>query len=279
MFEPPGFPPEDDNTEDGGGPPDRSQRAKREKTAARVKAYKAAHPELLATQRKAYKTAHREEIRAKSKAYKATHREEIAARNRATQQARLAVFKKTLVINNDAPINVPTPGREIQLHHKKVIVAYALVDADMFDFLNQWTWRALFRKGKTYAGRLGVRPNGKRMTIFLHNIILKVEEGYQVDHRNGNSLDNRRSNLRYATQAQNNQNRAAYIGDRYTSPYKGVSFRPTAKTSPWQAEITAFGRRAYLGVFSSEIEAAKAFDKAARQHHGDFAHLNFPEQE
>ncbi len=92
----------------------------------------------------------------------------------------------------------------------------------------------------------------------------------EVDHRNGNTLDNRRGNLRPATRYTQAANT---LKKRTVAPYKGLS--PTIRGT-WTASIRADGRRKNLGHFKNPVEAAKAYDAAARAIHGEFACVNFP---
>lgn len=105
----------------------------------------------------------------------------------------------------------------------------------------------------------------------LSRIILDTRTEQIADHRNGNRLDNRRSNLRIVTSAQNCQNRRKTPSK--SSRFKGVSYRKDRGT--WLAAIRTDGRLIKLGTFATEIDAAKAYDEAARQHFGEFAVLNF----
>lgn len=96
-----------------------------------------------------------------------------------------------------------------------------------------------------------------------------------IDHKNGNGLDNRRSNLRFCTNAQNQHNQRKWgsrSGKPLSSRYKGVSWH---RRGHWRAKIQAQGKRRYLGQFQSEEAAARAYDRAARELHGEFAVLNF----
>jgi hypothetical protein len=94
--------------------------------------------------------------------------------------------------------------------------------------------------------------------------------GMDVDHINGNGLDNRRCNLRPATRSQNNMNRAKRRG---VSKFKGVS----PKRGKWRAYLKTGKKQHNLGVFESEYDAARAYDVKAKEMFGEFARVNFPE--
>jgi hypothetical protein len=151
----------------------------------------------------------------------------------------------------------------------------ALVDAADYDFLMQWRWQARrFKKGGgLYAVRTYHGAQDKCFMLFMHRVILNPASGVEIDHIDGNGLNNTRSNLRTATHQQNMYN----IGPRSdnASGFKGVSLNK--KTQTWQARITVNGKQAHLGCFPSPEDAARAYDKAARVHHGEFAWLNFRE--
>ena len=102
---------------------------------------------------------------------------------------------------------------------------------------------------------------------YLHKLIMNTES--YVDHINGNKLDNRRSNLRIATNSQNMMNRGKTASN--TSGYKGV-FK---NRSLWMARIKVEGRPIYLGSFVTKEEAAFKYDIAAKKYHKEFANLNF----
>lgn len=108
-------------------------------------------------------------------------------------------------------------------------------------------------------------------TIYLYRHILKADEGIVVDHINGNPLDNRKSNLRLCSQAENCYNSAKRSGAK--SKYKGVSIRDEAK--PFRARLHKDGKEYHLGSFETEIEAAIAYDVKAKEMFGEFARLNF----
>jgi hypothetical protein len=109
---------------------------------------------------------------------------------------------------------------------------------------------------------------------YLHRFILGVDDAVLVDHENRNTLDCRRENLRRATHSQNTCN---HLKKRYpsgtSSAYKGVDLHG----GRWRAQIAKDGVRRHLGLFDSERDAALAYDAAARNLHGEFARLNFPQ--
>lgn len=152
---------------------------------------------------------------------------------------------------------------------------FALVDDDMFDELNAYHWQASRNRdgGVWYAGR-GAYLGIKHRTIFMHDQIMNPPAGLIVDHRNQQGLDNRRENLRICTHSQNLQNMR--IPKSNKSGFKGVSWHVVGHK--WQACIRVNGKTLYLGLFADLIEAAHAHDRAAREHFGQFARLNFPQE-
>jgi len=140
-----------------------------------------------------------------------------------------------------------------------------IVDAEDYKRLSKDKWYAANTGGKFYACR-----SIKQRTISMHREIMGEPKGMFVDHIDGNGLNNRRSNLRVCTPAQNVQNRRCMGG---SSGYKGVSF--IKRDNKWKAEITLNRRRIHIGHFADEISAAKAYDRKAAELFGEFAYLNF----
>jgi hypothetical protein len=96
----------------------------------------------------------------------------------------------------------------------------------------------------------------------MHRLIMGAGPGQRIDHRNGDGLDNRRSNLRPTTNALNQANRRRI---RSKSGFKGVSWDSTKRERPWRAHITVNGRMKFLGAFATPEEAARAYDAATNE--------------
>lgn len=159
--------------------------------------------------------------------------------------------------------------KELILSQDKV----ALVDDKDHEWASQWKWSAMVLGKRVYAVRAGKILSGGRITIYLHREILKAPIGVDVDHINGDGLDNRRSNLRLATRSENMGNRPMQANN--SSGFKGVTWNK--KLNKWQAQIKGRGRSITLGCFDNLEEAALIYDEAARKYFGEFARLNFPE--
>jgi hypothetical protein len=151
---------------------------------------------------------------------------------------------------------------------------FAIVDPDDYYHLSQYKWHAAGRYGKFYAVRAAKTKTGQKR-IQMHRYILNIPDGILVDHLNRNALDNRKENLRPATPAQNICNRAKFRNRTYGSKYKGVNCKRPGRI--YQAQIQLNRRPIFLGSFQDEVAAAKAYDRAAKKYHGQFAALNFPQ--
>lgn len=153
----------------------------------------------------------------------------------------------------------------------------AIVDNADFDAIACHNWYALKHALQTrviwYAVRQAPRTNGKQHLIYMHREILgtKAEVDHiKVDHINGDGLDNRKRNLRPATQTQNQHNRRKT--PQCTSRFKGVYWH--THTGKWKAQIKINGQTRHIGLYTSEEAAAAAYDQAAKQNFGDFALTN-----
>ncbi len=170
--------------------------------------------------------------------------------------------------------------RTVALHGKKAAGRVALVDDEDYDLVMQYRWNVLEhqRPSGSMAGpyAFSSRRRDRQVFTYMHRLILPGVP--EVDHEDGNGLNNQRSNLRSATRPQNNANGSkhpTHAGMPTSSRFKGVSWHKAARK--WTAQIADGGRQHYLGCFADEIEAALAYDAAACVAFGEFARLNFPE--
>jgi hypothetical protein len=159
--------------------------------------------------------------------------------------------------------------KEIKLsqHGKNRGKYVALVDDEDFERVSKFEWCVKKGKNTTYA-TMNVYINSKRTTQTLHQLIM---EKTGIDHINGDGLNCQKYNLRQCTNQQNSMNR---IGNKNTSSqYKGVIWWDRSKK--WVAQIMHNRKHVYIGLFTEEIEAAKAYDLKAKELFGEFAWLNF----
>lgn len=144
---------------------------------------------------------------------------------------------------------------------------YALVDDADFKWLNQWKW-SLNSSGRSlfYAAR---SLNGKG--IKMHRVIMNAPREKQVDHINGNGLNNQRKNLRLCTKLENSKNRRININN--TSGYKGIIWYK--KYNKWNVQISINGKRKNLGYFIKIKDAIKIYKNASNKYFGKFARINY----
>ena len=153
----------------------------------------------------------------------------------------------------------------IPIHHGHYFALVDIADAPLVLPIN-WEYK------KERGGYIGGWHIGKNKTIKMHRLILKTKLAC-VDHINRNKKDNRRCNLRAATKSQNCANAVKPIRQvKSSSKYKGVSWRSDALK--WRSYITLNYQRIYLGNFDKEIEAAIAYNEAAKKYFGEFALFN-----
>lgn len=150
---------------------------------------------------------------------------------------------------------------------------FAIVDAADYEWLNQWKWYAA-RAGQSatrwYAVHSFLNDDGEYRTKGMHRLIMG-DSSETIDHRDNDGLNNSRSNLRFATSSQNSANKDMKVG---RSGYRGVYLEESGK---YRARLWYRGDSIGLGMFDTAEEAARAWDNGMRQHHGEFARLNFPE--
>lgn len=135
-------------------------------------------------------------------------------------------------------------------------------------------WYALRMNGRYwYTCAKSRDADGKRIVLLMHRLILAAPAGMVVDHISGDGLDNRRANLRLATRGQNRMNSGPSPGNK--SGYKGVYWKAAHKS--WEVQIRHEGRLYCVGHFKQVEDAARAYDKRARELQGAFAYANFPQ--
>lgn len=160
--------------------------------------------------------------------------------------------------------------KEIKLTQGKV----ALVDDEDYEKVNCFKWNAIKDRNTFYAKRNIKVSNGlqRQTTIQMQRLIFGYCGILKIDHRDGNGLNNQKSNLRFATTSQNGMNRKP--NKCALSKFKGVSFHK--RHLKFISSIRINGNSYHLGYFTNEIEAAKAYDVKALELFGEFAYLNFP---
>lgn len=161
--------------------------------------------------------------------------------------------------------------KEVSLTQGKV----AIIDDDDLAIISKYKWHADKSRNTFYARTNETVAPRKQKPIKMHRLIMNAKHQETIDHINGDGLDNRRENLRLVHPVQNSQNKRKPRNSK--SKYKGVSH---SGPSFFRAVIKVGDRNRHIGCFSSEIEAAAAYDQAASHFFGEFARLNkalFPE--
>lgn len=157
--------------------------------------------------------------------------------------------------------------KEIRLTKGQV----AIVDDEDFEWLNQWKWLAVKLRSTYYAMRVVYEKSQYKETILMHRLILGLTGRKEIaDHKDHNGLNNQKSNLRIATHSENMANRCA----RKNSSSKFLGVSKNIKTNKWRAKIQTGGQCVHIGNFTDEKDAAIAYNKKAKEVHGDFANLN-----
>lgn len=145
------------------------------------------------------------------------------------------------------------------------------VDDEDYEFLNQFKWHTTSRG---YAARRVHYPSSYKsqvnMTFLMHRILTFAIDGIQVDHINGDKLDNRKENLRLCNNSQNHMNKG--VQSNSTTGYKGVSFEKSI--GRYRAYCNFNGKRYNLKTFKTPEEAAQAYNTKAKELFGEFALLN-----
>ncbi len=165
------------------------------------------------------------------------------------------------------------PTIRVPLHSRKYPSLFAHIDEADAELVSQYRWHPHVLQDRqiiyAYASK---SVGGKHKNIKMHRLIMGLDSVHSIDHINTDGLDNRRSNLRFATRGQNGTNRSSVPNS--SSRFKGVNWHKGGQK--WRATITACGKFRHLGMFDNEEDAARSYDVAALLQWGEFARLNFP---
>lgn len=161
---------------------------------------------------------------------------------------------RPIKIEGDVAIITLTRGYEV------------IIDADDVSLVAGRNWCAKVAKGKSIYAQRADRSGGKWRTVLMHRILMGEPDGFDVDHIDGNGMNNRRKNLRLATSSQNACNRRTLLGK--ASLYKGVVWH--MGESKWHARIKMHGVSRHLGLFDTQEAAHAAYCDASTQIHGQY---------
>ncbi len=149
---------------------------------------------------------------------------------------------------------------------------WTIVEPRDYYRLNRFHWYAVGQDDLIYAVRNVIKPGVRSKSVSMHRELMNAPKNRLVDHRNNGTLDNRVNNLRLATYSQNRIN-SRRDKSKTSSKYIGVCLDKSRNR--WVAYINFESKRIHLHRFKNEIDAAKAYDEAAKKYHGEFARLNF----
>lgn len=162
----------------------------------------------------------------------------------------------------------------IVIYSKKYGERNVYFDEDDYDKIKNHCWRLLKQPLKEYAITNVLGLDGKIRTLRMHTLILGEKQGLEIDHINGDGLNNMKYNLRHCTHNQNILNKKT--GSKNTTGYKGVFKIKTQyeNSKMYWAYISVNGKRIGGGMFSTAIEAANKYNELAIFYHGEYAKLN-----
>lgn len=160
--------------------------------------------------------------------------------------------------------------KELIVNSKRYGRVVSFVDDDKFEYLSQFNWNVSESKGNLYLVARQVYPDDKLRKVKIHQLVMWPYDSinYVIDHKDRNTLNNTKDNLRLATWTENNHNRKPQSNKAV--PYKGVH----RSYKGFRAEIMANGKRIGFGGFKTPEEAALKYNELARIHHGEFAYQN-----
>ena len=192
--------------------------------------------------------------------------------NHIMNQKEILIAPKTDAIIPSGVIDKPSVGGAFIFSPMKLIPLSrglsAQVDDSKYDYLRQWKWSALKGRKTFYAVRR-YTLNSKVYYIYMERLILNVPKTTTIDHADGNGLNNQAFNLRGCTHSQNSGNMRKKTERRF----KGAYF--DKRRDRWYSRITINYKSIHIGMFDTDLEAALAYDEAAKKYFGEFANLNF----
>ena len=148
---------------------------------------------------------------------------------------------------------------------------FAIVDDGDFEELSKHKWCIMKSGRNAFRAVRGIWKNERRITVYMHRVVMNAPKNLDVDHINHNPLDNRKCNLRVCTKSQNQHNQQLHKDG--SSRFKGVSIN--RQVNKWAAAIKFKSKSISIGLFGSEVEAAKAYDEKAKELFGEYAYVNF----
>lgn len=157
--------------------------------------------------------------------------------------------------------------REISLKNGRI----AIIDDEDYEIVSQYRWYLLKGKNTEYACHKKTENAISLPTILMHRLVMNAPKGSQIDHINGDGLDNRKCNLRFCSHQENSRNSPKNW--RGTSKYKGVGLCKRRKK--WRARIKLNNKQVEIGCYNTEIEAATAYNMVALANFRQFARLNY----
>ena len=145
----------------------------------------------------------------------------------------------------------------------------ALIDDDDWELVSAYKWFAHWAPNvKSFYAKTNIhKPDGGQTGLLMHRLIMNAQKGEIVDHIRRDTLDNRKTELRFCTYGQNRQN--ARANSNTASGLKGV----TRNGKRWTALIQSGGRKIYLGTYTTPEEAHTAYCTASNEFHGDFGRI------
>lgn len=161
--------------------------------------------------------------------------------------------------------------RKIELSKGK----HTIVDDGLYEELSSYSWHCTYYGYAARKSRKTEEDHGASYIMLMHRFIMNAPAGMDVDHINGDRLDNRMSNLRLCTRGENIKNRIKKKNS--TSRFIGVAW--DKKRNVWASHICSNYKRMFIGHFDNEYDAALAYNEKAKEFHGDYAKLNDVKQE